>query len=122
MLESVARRILRTVFGGGADISAANPLPVDTSPGYVNISASALIKTGPGRFYGFIVNSCAATATIKFWDQTSAAVPVLLNTITFTLAVSQGPCFCVSPVGIAFTNGLYCTIAVADMDVTILFK
>jgi len=33
MLETVARRILRAVFGGGADISAANPLPVDTSPG-----------------------------------------------------------------------------------------
>lgn len=25
--------LLRAVFGGGADISAANPLPVDTSPG-----------------------------------------------------------------------------------------
>jgi len=33
MLETVARRILRAVFGGGADISAANPLPVDISPG-----------------------------------------------------------------------------------------
>lgn len=33
MLEAVATRILRAVFGGGADISAANPLPVDTSPG-----------------------------------------------------------------------------------------
>ena len=28
MFESVATRILRAVFGGGADISAANPLPV----------------------------------------------------------------------------------------------
>lgn len=27
------RNLLRAVFGGGADISAANPLPVDTSPG-----------------------------------------------------------------------------------------
>ncbi|MBU2578077.1 hypothetical protein KKA69_04580 [Patescibacteria group bacterium] len=33
MLEAVFQRILRAVFGGGADISAANPLPVDTSPG-----------------------------------------------------------------------------------------
>jgi len=33
MMEDVARRILQAVFGGGADISAANPLPVDTSPG-----------------------------------------------------------------------------------------
>ena len=28
MFETAARRILRLVFGGGADISAANPLPV----------------------------------------------------------------------------------------------
>ncbi len=28
MLEAVARRILQAVFGGGADISAGNPLPV----------------------------------------------------------------------------------------------
>ena len=33
MFEDVAKRILRAVFGGGSDISAANPLPVDTSPG-----------------------------------------------------------------------------------------
>ncbi len=33
MLETVARRLLRAVFGGGFDISAAHPLPVDTSPG-----------------------------------------------------------------------------------------
>lgn len=33
MLEGVAIRVLRLVFGGGSNISAANPLPVDTSPG-----------------------------------------------------------------------------------------
>ncbi|MBA7520294.1 hypothetical protein ES705_12387 [subsurface metagenome] len=33
MLPSILRDLLRKVFGGGSDISAANPLPVDTSPG-----------------------------------------------------------------------------------------
>lgn len=33
MIETVLRRILRAVFGGGADISAANPLPVTTGGG-----------------------------------------------------------------------------------------
>jgi len=33
MFESVLKGALQAVFGGGADISAANPLPVDTSPG-----------------------------------------------------------------------------------------
>ena len=38
MFESVMQRVLRAVFGGGADISAANPLPVDTSPGAKSIA------------------------------------------------------------------------------------
>ncbi len=33
MLEETLRKALRFVFGGGADISAANPLPVDTTAG-----------------------------------------------------------------------------------------
>ena len=33
MLEDIFRRVLRAVFGGGADISAANPLPVDPTAG-----------------------------------------------------------------------------------------
>jgi len=33
VFEGVLERVLQAVFGGGADISAANPLPVDTSPG-----------------------------------------------------------------------------------------
>lgn len=33
MLEATFQRILRAVFGGGDDISAANPLPVDTTAG-----------------------------------------------------------------------------------------
>lgn len=33
MIETVLQRVLRAVFGGGSDIDAANPLPVDTSPG-----------------------------------------------------------------------------------------
>lgn len=33
MFESVATRILRAVFGGGSDIDAAHPLPVDPTPG-----------------------------------------------------------------------------------------
>lgn len=33
MFETVLRRVLGLAFGGGADISPANPLPVDISPG-----------------------------------------------------------------------------------------
>ncbi len=38
MLEHVLERILRAVFGGGSNISSANPLPVDTSPGAKSVA------------------------------------------------------------------------------------
>jgi hypothetical protein len=88
---------------------------------YTNISASALIKTGAGYLAGFVVNSASAGATIKLWDSTSAATTVLLNTITFTAAVNQGPTVVLLPSPAAFGTGLYCTIAVAAMDVTLLW-
>ena len=87
---------------------------------YTNISASALIKTGAGRLTGFVVNSAAAGATLKLWDNTSAATTILLNTMTFTLASAQGP-FTVLLPSIKFSTGLYATIAVAAMDVTLLW-
>lgn len=96
-------------------------LKTETRTNYTNISASALIATGAGTLSGFMVNSCAATATIKFWAQTTAAVPVLLNTITYTAAASQGGAFVRLP-EVEFTAGLYVTIAVAAMDVTIFWK
>ena len=88
---------------------------------YTNISASALIKTGSGYLAGFIVNSAAAGATLKLWDQTSAAVPVLCNTMTYTTAVAEGPKETMFPSPILFSNGLYATIAVAAMDVTLIW-
>ncbi len=32
MIEAILTRVLRIVFGGGSDISAANPLPVVAVP------------------------------------------------------------------------------------------
>lgn len=46
MLEAVARRLLRAVFGGGADISAANPLPVTSEVSLDNgIATGGTINT-----------------------------------------------------------------------------
>lgn len=87
---------------------------------YTNISASAQISARPCRLRGFMINSCAAGATLKIWDQTSAAVPILLNTMTFsatpTTGLAQFP-----DGGIDCKNGLYVTIAVAAMDITIFW-
>lgn len=88
---------------------------------YTNISASALIKTGAGRLSAIIVNSCAAGATIKVWDNTSAATTVLLNTITFAAAATQGGAILRFP-EIKFNTGCYVTIAVAALDATICWN
>lgn len=83
---------------------------------YVNLSASALVKTGAGQVYGFFVGSYTATATIKLWDNTSAATPVLVN----TCVVDRVGFYPLQ--GATFGTGLYVTIATAAMDVTILYR
>lgn len=104
------------------EVQDINAIRVEPQASYTNISASALIYTGAGRVAGFVVNSCAAGATIKLWDNTSAATTVLLNTITFTAAVNQGPVVVTLPAFTRTTVGLYATIAVAAMDVTIMWR
>jgi len=104
------------------EIQDINAIRNEPQVSYTNLSASALIYTGPGRVAGFVVNSCAAGATIKLWDNTSAATTVLLNTITFTAAVNQGPVVVNLPGFVRTTVGLYATIAVAAMDATIMWR
>lgn len=92
---------------------------VETQMEPTNLTASGLVRTGACRVAGFVVNSAAAGATIKIWNQTTAAGPVLLNTIPYTAAVNQGPSVVNIPgnAGIC-TNGCYVTIS-GIMDVTV---
>jgi hypothetical protein len=70
---------------------------------YYNITASTLVRTGAGILVGMYVNS-TSSGTIKFWDQTSAATPVINDTIT--------PAVGYHPLGnVIFGTGLYATIA-----------
>lgn len=55
--------------------------PVVETGSYKNLSASGLVRTGAGQLVGIFVAS-ATTATIKVWDNTSAATTVLVNTFT----------------------------------------
>lgn len=82
----------------------------------LNGTASQLVKTGAGRFWGFIINS-HTSGTLKFWDNTSAAATIILNTITF----AAGPDKWVLPVAISFSTGLYVTVG-GTIDYTILYR
>lgn len=99
----------------GEDITS-DVMKVEQRVLYLNGTTSQLVKTGAGRFYGFIVNS-HTSGTLKFWDQTTAAVPVLLNTIT----LAAGPQSWVFPVGIGFNSGLFVTVG-GTIDYTILYQ
>lgn len=80
---------------------------------YVNLTASALVKTGSGVLKSMYVNSTSA-GTIKFWDKTTAATPVINNTIT--------PAIGFHDLGDAnFTTGLYATIG-GTLDVTLHYE
>lgn len=79
---------------------------------YVNLTASALVRTGAGILVGMYVNS-TSSGTIKLWDNTSAATTVINNTIT--------PAIGYHPLGnTAFATGLYATIA-STLDVTLYY-
>lgn len=82
---------------------------------YVNISASALVKTGAGVIKGIVINS-HTSGTIKLWDNTSAATTVLCNTITLASGERWIPFFEGS-----FNTGLYVTIG-GTADITVFYK
>lgn len=83
---------------------------------YSNQTASALIKTGSGTVYGFIVNS-HTSGTLKLWDNTSAASTVICNTIT----LAAGPQVWTFPAGVSFYTGLYATIG-GTADITLIYE
>lgn len=114
-ITSNGMRVDHSTLGAGEDLPN-DVLKVSQRASYANISADTLIKTGPGRFFGFIVNS-HSSGTLKVWDNTSGATTILLNTITF----AAGPQSWVFPVGIEFGVGLYADIG-GTIDVTILYK
>jgi len=81
---------------------------------YKNLTASGLVKTGPGILVGMYVNSTNA-GTIKFWDNTSAATTVINNTITPAVGYHNLG-------GANFSTGLYATIAGTALDVTLYYE
>lgn len=82
---------------------------------YINLSASALLRTGTGNLQGVVINS-HSSGTLKFWDNTSAATTVIFNTITLAAGERWIPLF-----GAKFTTGCYLTIG-GTADVTVLLN
>lgn len=80
-------------------------MPNLVQEGYVPLalSASGLVKTGPGLLKGIAIGS-STSLTLKLWDNTSAAGTVILE----TTAAITAPTFLQIPA--AFSNGLFVTV------------
>lgn len=79
----------------------------------VHLTASGLIKTGPGVLKGMYVNS-TSSGTIKVYDGTSSSGTVINNTITPAVGYHN--------LGdVAFVTGLYVTIG-STLDVTLHYE
>lgn len=80
---------------------------------YVNLTASAVVKSGFGKLVGMYVNSTSA-GTIRFYDNTSAAGTVINNVITPAIGYHKlGDC--------SFSTGLYATIS-GTLNVTLYYQ
>ena|ERR1700675_2229557 len=86
---------------------------------YKNLSASANVSPNPCGMLGFFINSVAATATIQFYDDpstgTSTAITGLMTAASGILVPGW------YPLPVSTTKGLYVVIAVAAMNVTVVW-
>jgi len=114
------KKITQATWERGADLSFDLIKVQNRATKSVPITASALVFTGAGQLMGWVVNSCSAGATVKVWDNTSAATTVAFDTMTYTAAVNQGPA--VVPLkDVQFTTGCYFTLS-GTISLTPLFN
>ena len=85
----------------------------ESASSYANITTSTLITRGAGKLIGIFVAS-ASSGTVKVWDQTSAATPVLVNTFSVAAATFYR-------IPARFKNGLFVTIG-GTVDCTVFYE
>lgn len=81
---------------------------------YTNLTVDTLVYTGRCDLIGIFVASASATPTIKVWDQTSAAAPILVNTFTPVAGTFY-------PIPAKCHNGLYVDIG-GTLDITVFWN
>lgn len=81
----------------------------------VNLTASALVKTGSGRLQGVVINS-HTSGTLKLWDNTAASGTVIHETMLFAVGERWIPFF-----GETFGTGCFATIG-GTANITLIFN
>jgi hypothetical protein len=92
-----------------------NRLLVEDRSSYTNLTADTTVKSEPGRLKGVFVASASSAPTIKFWDNTSAATTVLINTFT-PVAATYYP----FP-DVEFNTALFADVG-GTLDITVFWK
>jgi hypothetical protein len=72
----------------------------------VNVSATGVVRTGPGTIKGIIVNS-HSSGTLKLWDNNTASLVVIMDTFTFP---SGSGVYNFGTGGLDFVNGIFATV------------
>lgn len=81
----------------------------------INLTASALVKTGSGRVQGIVINSHTA-GTLKLWDSLTATGTVMFETITLAVGERFIPMY-----GATFGTGLFITIG-GTANITVMYN
>lgn len=78
---------------------------------YANITSSTLVYTGACDLLGIFVAGASATPTIKVWDQTSAAAPIVIGTFTPSAGTFYPfPSHCGSGIYVTISGTVDCTV------------
>lgn len=85
---------------------------VTETAAYKNLTSTTTVKTGQGQLLGVFVAS-SSSGTLKFWDNTSAATTVIVN----TFSAQAGAWY---PLPFSFSTGLTVTVA-GTLDCTVAF-
>jgi hypothetical protein len=86
--------------------------PVVESGSYKNLSASGLVKDGPGALLGIFVAS-SSSGTVKVWDNSAGSGTVLVNATSVAAATFY-------PMPGRFNTGCYVTIG-GTADITVFW-
>lgn len=82
---------------------------------YTNITADALIASGPGQVIAIVVAS-HSSGTISLADALTNTTPLIFNTYTYATGSQVIPLY-----GMRFTTGLYANVT-NTQDITIIWN
>ena len=84
--------------------------------GYKNVTADAIVKTGPTKWYGFVC-SASSSLNIAVYDGTSTS-----GTLLYAKAVSAGDVVHFGGPGMALNSGLFVDVVSGTGAVNVMYQ